>query len=66
MAIDLTPTGDCTEALDRAATAEQELASLLSDLRKFEARLRNVAEGGPTGFRSQIADELHEIIHPVL
>lgn len=54
------------ELLERALAAEAELASLLSDLNAFEARLRRVDEGGPVAFRAAIADELHEILHPVI
>lgn len=56
----------CEEAIARAEVAEEELALLLRDLRKFEQRLRTVDEGGPTAFRTTIADELHEIMHPEL
>lgn len=55
---------DCPELLDRAMTAEQELGCLLRDLAAFETRLRTVEEGGPVAFRTAIADELHEILHP--
>lgn len=63
--LDLTPLHqDCGDLMDRAITAEQELASLLRDLNAWETRLRTVEEGGPTEFRTALADELHEILHP--
>lgn len=57
-------TSECQELQDELQTLQQEMNALLRDLAAFEKRLRTVGEGGPVAFRAQIADELHEILHP--
>lgn len=60
----LATTSECQDLQDEVQTLQQELSTLLRDLTAWEKRLRTVNEGGPVAFRTHLADELHEILHP--
>lgn len=44
MVLTMTNTGDCSEPLDRANTCEQELGTLVNDLREFARHVRTTPE----------------------